>query len=57
MPAVPDGSVVVVILSAGLMVKGSGVDVPADVLTVTLAVPAVAIRLAGTAAVSCVALT
>jgi len=40
-----------------LMVNVAPADVPPVVVTVTLAVPAVAIRLAGTAAVSLVALT
>src|ERR1035437_5336749 len=43
--------------SAGLMVKVAGADVPASVVTVTLPVPEFTIRLAGTAAVSCVGLT
>lgn len=42
---------------AGLMVKLNGADVPAAVVTVTLAVPEFTIRFAGTAAVSCVGLT
>ena len=41
----------------GLMVNVDPAEVPPGVATVTLAVPAVAIRLAGTAAVSCLALT
>ena len=43
---------VVVILITGLMVKVSETDVPAEVVTETLAVPAPAIRLAGTTACS-----
>ena len=42
---------------AGLMVKVAGADVPASVVTVTLPVLGLTIRLAGTAAVSCVGLT
>lgn len=42
---------------AWLMVKGTPDELPPAVLTVTLAVPAVTIRRAGTVAVSCVALT
>jgi hypothetical protein len=39
------------------MVNGAGADVPAVVVTVMLAVPEFTIKLAGTAAVSCVGLT
>lgn len=39
-------------ITEGLMVKAALEEVPLAALTVTLAVPAVAIRLAGTAAVS-----
>ena len=41
----------------GLIVKVAAAEVPAGVVTVTLAVPAVVIRLAGTAAVTWVELT
>ena len=41
---------------AGLMVKVAGAEVPFAMVTVTLPVPANSIRLAGTAAVSCVGL-
>jgi hypothetical protein len=57
-PAVAEvGARVVIVGGPGLMVKVEAGDVPRGSATVTLAVPAVAIRLAGTAAVSCVALT
>ena len=42
---------------AGFTVKVAAEEVFPSVVTVTLAVPAVAIRLAGTVAVNCVALT
>jgi hypothetical protein len=42
---------------AELMVKVAAEEVPLALVTVTLAEPAVAIRLAGTVAVNCVALT
>ena len=42
---------------AGLTVKAAGADVPDAVVTVMLPAPEFSIRLAGTAAVSCVGLT
>jgi hypothetical protein len=43
--------------AGGLIVKLAAVELPVAFVAVTLAVPALAIRLAETAAVSCVALT
>jgi hypothetical protein len=52
------GLVLVMVGRIEMMVKGALMEAPLTVLlTVTWAVPAVAIRLAGTAAVSCEALT
>ena len=50
-------SVKLTVIGAALIVIVVPDDVPPVVVTVTLAEPAAAIRLAGTAAVSCVALT
>ena len=50
------GDRLVIVGTAALIVKVAPDDVPPEVLTVTVAVPEVVIRLAGTAAVSCVAL-
>ena len=47
----------VMVGGGGLMVNVAPAEVPLTLLTVMLAVPAVAIRLAGTAAVNFVALT
>ena len=47
----------VMVGGGGLMVNVAPAEVPLTLLTVTLAVPVVAIRLAGTAAVNFVALT
>jgi hypothetical protein len=47
----------VIVGGSGMMVNVAPADVPPAVVTVTLAVPALAIRLAGTLALSCVALT
>jgi len=44
-------------VGAALMVKVAADEVAPETVTVTFAVPAAAIRLAGTVAVSCVALT
>ena len=55
LPAVADAGLRLVMVGGGaMMVKGALLEAP---LTVTLAVPAVAIRLAVTAAASCEALT
>ena len=55
LPAVADAGLRLVMVGGGaMMVKGALLEAP---LTVTLAAPAVAIRLAGTAAASCEALT
>jgi hypothetical protein len=47
----------VIVGAGGLIVKLAAGELPVAFVAVTLAVPAPAIRLAGTAAVSCVALT
>lgn len=56
-PAVAELGLRLVIVGLGLMVNVTPAEVPPVVLTVTLAVPAVVMRPAGTAAVSFVALT
>jgi hypothetical protein len=57
-PDVPeDREVLVIVGVTGVTVKVAGEEVPPLVVTVILAVPTLAIRLAGTAAVNCVALT
>jgi hypothetical protein len=57
-PAVADeGERLVIVGGAWLIVNVAPVDVPPELVTVTVAEPAVAIRLAGTSAVSCVELT
>jgi hypothetical protein len=48
---------VLVVLPDGLIVNGAAPELLPEVVTVTLAVPALAIRLAGTAALNWVALT
>ena len=47
----------VMVGGGGLTVKAVPAELPLTLLTVTLIAPAVAIRLAGTAAINCVALT
>jgi hypothetical protein len=56
-PTVAELGLRLVIVGRGLIVNVAPIDVPPVVFTVTLTVPAVVIRLAGTAAVSFVALT
>ena len=57
-PAVAEfGLRVVMVGGGGLIVNVAGPEVPPVVVTVTLAVPALAIRLAGTVAVTCTPLT
>ena len=56
-PAVTEvGEIPLMVGTAALIVNVAPVDVPPESVTVTLAVPALAIRLAGTEAVNCVAL-
>lgn len=56
-PADEGERAVIVGAGIGLTVKAIPDDMPAGVATLTLAVPALVMRLAGTTAVSCVALT
>jgi hypothetical protein len=56
-PTVAELGLRLVIVGRGLIVNVAPIDVPPVVFTVTLTVPAVVIRLAGTASVSFVALT
>src|SRR5260370_1119411 len=51
------GLMLLIVGSGGLMVKTADADVPPLVVTVIFAEPGLAIRLAGTLAVTCVALT